>query len=193
MMASKRKSVTFHEDVSMLYPENLDGSSSPVPITTALATAPPSPELDPMYLTWLREATKTQYPFIVNGTFAEHVYRQNFDEHITEKNWKTRSFRYLTKEQALQKQKDRWAATPALAHKYGSLGWGSLYNEVSEEAWVTNYRVSISSLHILSTSFLTLKPHRKSTISTAPTRSSFRKSQTPSPKSVPPLPSKPPT
>ncbi|KAF6229752.1 hypothetical protein HO173_011268 [Letharia columbiana] len=129
-MASKRKSVTFRENVSVVYPNNSGGSSSPAPITTAPATAPPSLELDPTYLTWLSLATKAQYPFIVNGTFAKYVYRQNFDKHLNMKH-----------DYNLQIARQREAAVPPLAEKYGSLGWGSLYEKVTEEAWVKNYRL----------------------------------------------------
>lgn len=129
-MTSKRKSVTFRENTSTFYPKSFDGSSSPAPITHNPATAHPSLELDPMYLTWLRSATRAQYPFIVNGMFATYVYRQNFDQHLDMKhNWH------------LQKVQEREAAVPALAEKYGPLGWGSLYEKVTQEAWVKNYRV----------------------------------------------------
>ena len=121
----------------MIYPKNFDGSSSPAPINTAPMTAAQPLTLDPMYLTWLRGATKTHYPFIVNGTFATHVYRQNFEEHIRIKNIDD-----------FQRAQKREAAVPALAERYGSLGWGTLYREVSETAWVKNYRVSIPHLRV---------------------------------------------
>lgn len=129
-MASKRKSVTFRENVSVVYPKTFDGSSSPAPITTTPATALPSLQLDPMYLTWLRSATKAQYPFIVNGTFAKYIYHQNFDQHYNMKH----SWHF-------QKVQERETAVPALAEKYGSLGWGNLYQRVTKEAWAKNYRV----------------------------------------------------
>lgn len=130
IMPSKRKSVTFRENISEVSPAFFDGSSSPAPITNAPATAHPSLELDPMYLTWLRSATKAQYPFIVNGTFAKHVYHQNFDKHYNMKqSWQ------------FQRVEEREAAVSALAEKYGPLGWGSLYDKVNKEAWVKNYRV----------------------------------------------------
>ncbi len=132
-MPSKRKSVTFRENVLMIYPKNLDGSSSPGPVADTPVPAAQSLTLDPMYLTWLRSATKAHYPFIANGTFALHVYRQNFDEHIKIKNV-----------EQLERAKMREAAVPFLAEKYGSLGWGTLYRVVSKEAWVKNYRVGVS-------------------------------------------------
>ena len=126
-MPSKHKSVTFRENIS---PESFDESSSPAPITNAPPDAHPSLELDPMYLAWLRSATKAQYPFILNGTFAKEVYHQNFDKHYNMKeSWQ------------FQRVEERKAAVAALAEKYGSLGWGSLYDKVTEEAWVKNYRV----------------------------------------------------
>ena len=129
-MAPKRKSVTFPENAFTYYPNPEDGSSSPALITKAAATQQPSLQLDPMYLTWLRSATKAQYPFITNGTFAKHVYRQNFEEHFNMKHdWH------------FQKAQQREAAVPALAEKYGSLGWGNLYQKVTKDAWVKNYRV----------------------------------------------------
>lgn len=115
----------------MIYPENFDGSSSsPLPLNTTPANATQPPTLDPAYLNWLRVATKLHYPFIANGTFATHVYRQSFDEHI----------KIRTHEQ-LRRAQNREAAVSMLAPKYGSLGWGSLYREVSAQAWVKNYRV----------------------------------------------------
>ena len=129
-MTSKRKSVTFLENVSTFYPKSFDGPSPPAPIIADPAAAHPSLELDPMYVTWLRLATKRQYPFIINGTFATHVYRQNFDQHLNMKH----SWHF-------QKVRERERAVPALAEKYGPLGWGSLYEKVSKEAWVKNYRV----------------------------------------------------
>lgn len=131
-MVSKRKSVTFNQDVSVIYPKHFDGSSSPRPITTTPATATKSLTLDPYYLKWLRDATNAHYPFIVNRTFATHVYRQNFDEHIKIKTYAD-----------LHRARSREAAVPALAEKYGSLGWGTLHKEVNEKAWVKNYRVGI--------------------------------------------------
>ena len=129
-MVSKRKSVAFHQDVSMILPKPFDGSSSPRPITTAPVTPTQPLTLDPYYLKWLRDATNAHYPFIVNGTFATHVYRQNFDEHIKAKTY-----------DEYHRAKDREEAVPALAEKYGSLGWGTLHREVSEKAWLNNYRV----------------------------------------------------
>ena len=136
-MASKRKSVTFRENVTTIYSKNFDGSSSPLPIITTPANVAPPPSLDPMYLNWLRSATKVHHPFIVNGTFATHVYRQSFDDHV-----KIKTFA------GLQKAQNREAAVSALARKYGSLGWGNLYREVSEQAWVKNYRVGTSYLRV---------------------------------------------
>ena len=133
-MPRKRKSVTFHEKVSTIYPKTFDGSFSPVPNTTTFPTAAQPLKLDPMYVTWLRSATKVHFPFIVNGTFATHVYRQNFDEHVK-----------IKTVEAAQRAQSREAAVPPLAEKYGSLGWGNLYWEVSEKAWVKNYRVGIFS------------------------------------------------
>lgn len=130
LMPSKRKSVTFRENVSMIYPKNFDGSSSPLPITTTPAKLAQPPTLDPIYLNWLRVATKLHYPFIANGTFATHLYRQSFDEHI-----KIKTFEQLRRAQ------NREAAVSALAAKYGSLGWGNLFREVNQQAWVKNYRV----------------------------------------------------
>ena len=129
-MTSKRKSVTFREKVSMIYPKGLDGSSAPAPLTTTPAAKAQPLTLDPMYLTWLRSATQVHYPFIVDETFATHVYLQNFDEHIRSKN-----------DKELHRAQSRKAAVPALAEKFGSLGWGTLYREVNEKAWVKNYRV----------------------------------------------------
>ena len=116
----------------MIYPETFDGSFSPASNTTTLATAAQPLRLDPMYVSWLRSATKVHFPFILNGTFATHVYRQNFDEHA----------RIKTVED-VQRAQSREAAVPPLAERYGSLGWGNLYREVSEKAWVKNYRVMI--------------------------------------------------
>lgn len=136
-MASKRKSVTFRETVSMMYSKTFDGSSSPSPINiTPAAVYQPLP-LDPMYLRWLRLATKAHFPFIVNGTFATHVYHQNFDEHV---------YIRIKNNKQLQRAQQREAAVPALVEKYGSLGWGNLYWEVSKNAWVKNYRVHVSDL-----------------------------------------------
>ena len=132
-MAPKRKSVTFHENVSMIYPKTFDGSLSPAPTTATLVPATQALTLDPMFVSWLRSATKVHYPFIVDGSFATHVYRQNFDEHFK-----------IKTVGALQRAKDREAAVPPLAEKYGSLGWGSLYREVNEKAWVKNYRVVLT-------------------------------------------------
>lgn len=129
MTLKRYKSVTFHENASTSYPKSLDGSSLPALITEAPVTPQPSLELDPMYLTWLRSATKAQYPFIANGTFAKYVYRQNFDQHFNMKHdWQ------------FQIAQEREAAVPALAEKYGSLGWGNLYQKVTKDAWVNNYR-----------------------------------------------------
>lgn len=133
LMPSKRKSVTFRDNVSMIYAKNFDGSSSPLPITTTPANAAQPPALDPTYLNWLRVATKLHHPFIVNGTFATHLYRQSFDEHIKIKTY-----------EQLRRAQHREAAVSALAAKYGSLGWGNLYREVSAQAWVKNYRVRTS-------------------------------------------------
>ena len=116
----------------MIYPKTSDGSFSPASNVHARATATQPLRLDPMYVSWLRSATKVHFPFIRNGTFATHVYRQNFDEHV----------RIKTVED-LQRAQGREAAVPPLAQKYGSLGWGNLYREVSEQAWVKNYRVGI--------------------------------------------------
>lgn len=150
-MTSKRKSVTFPENPSTFYPKSLDGSSSPARITEAPATQQLSLELDPMYLTWLRSATKAQYPFIVNGTFAKYVYRQNFDEHFNMKHdWH------------FQRAQEREAAVPALAEKYGSLGWGNLYQKVTKDAWVKNYRVSACRYVFGWTTLLTVISCRKS-------------------------------
>ena len=129
-MPRKRKSVSFHENISLIYPETFDRSCSPAQNTTTLAIDTQTLTLDPMYMNWLRSATRVHFPFIVNGTFAKHVYRQNFDEHVKVKTV-----------QELQRAQGREAAVPALAEKYGSLGWGTLYREVSEKAWVKNYRV----------------------------------------------------
>lgn len=131
-MPRKRKSVTFHENVSMIYPKSFDGSFSPAPSTTTLATTGQSLRLDPMYLKWLRAATKLHFPFILDGSFAKYVYLQNFDEHVRPKTV-----------QDLERKEGRQAAVRPLAEKYGSLGWGTLYREVSERAWVRNYRVGI--------------------------------------------------
>ncbi|CAF9911619.1 MAG: hypothetical protein ALECFALPRED_007413 [Alectoria fallacina] len=128
-MVSKRKSVTFRENVSMVTPKPFDGFTSPAPITAVPTSTSQSLELDPMYLTWLRSATKAQYPFIVNGTFAKHIYHQNFDLHLNVKHPGNVQF-----------AQERGAAVTVLAETYGSLGWGSLYKEVTEEAWVKNYR-----------------------------------------------------
>lgn len=129
-MPFKRKSVTFHKKLTELPPGSFDGSSSPAPITRKPATAPPALQLDPMYLTWLRTVTKAQYPFIVNGTFAQHIYHQNFDQHYNMKHaWH------------FQRVQERQAAVPPLTDKYGPLGWGSLYDKVTTGAWVKNYRV----------------------------------------------------
>lgn len=129
-MHSKRKSVTFREDVSTIYPKNFDGSSSPLPITTTPANAAQPPTLDPVYLNWLRVATKLHLPFIIDKTFATHLYRQNFEEHVKIKTY-----------EQFERAEAREAAVSALATKYGSLGWGNLYREVSAQAWVKNYRV----------------------------------------------------
>ena len=118
----------------MIYSKSFDGSFSPAPNTTALATVAQPLRLDPMYVSWLRSATKVHYPFILNGTFATHVYRQNFEEHGK-----------IKKIADLQRAQGRESAVPPLAEKYGSLGWGSLYREVSAKAWVKNYRVGILS------------------------------------------------
>ena len=131
-MSRKRKSVTFHDNVLSVSAKTSDGSFSPAPNTTTLATVAEPLKLDPMYVSWLRSATKVHLPFILNGTFATNVYYQNFDEHA-----KIKTF------EAAQRAKDREAAVPPLAAKYGSLGWGNLYREVSEMAWVKNYRVGI--------------------------------------------------
>lgn len=134
-MPSKRKSVSFHEKISTIYTKSFDGSSSPASINDVPATAYPSPELDLKYVTWLRSATNAHYPFISDGTFAKQLYLQNFDLHEDTK-----------QEACFQRAIAREAAVHALAEKYGSLGWGSLYAEVSEEAWVKNYRVGFSHL-----------------------------------------------
>ena len=133
-MPRKRKSVTFHQNVSMIYPKTFDGSFSPAPNTTTLATAAQPLSLDPMYLSWLRLATKVHFPFIRDGTFATHVYHHSFDEHVR-----------IKSVEDVQRAQGRQAAVPPLAEKYGSLGWGNLYREVSEKAWVQNYRVGIHS------------------------------------------------
>ena len=186
-MSSKRKSVTFHDDVSTVYPECFDGTSSPVPINSALETTPASLQLDPMYLDWLRLATIAQYPFIVNGTFASHVYHQNFDEHTDLKNVSEyyRKVLGMTQEEILARQRAREAAVPALAEKYGSLGWGGLYVEVSKEAWVKNYRVGAPSCILGRTRLLTMTPDRRSTDFMARTSSCWKRSQRPLTKSVP--------
>ena len=129
-MPSKRKSVTFRDNVSMIYPRSFDGTSSPTPISTN-PTDPAQPlTLDPMYLTWLRSATRAHYPFIINGMFASHIYHQNFEELFNNKN-----------AEQLERARSRKAAVPALAEMYGSLGWGNLYRDVDSKAWVKNYRV----------------------------------------------------
>ena len=130
VMPRKRKSVTFQENVSMIYPKTFDGSFSPPPNTTTLANPTQPLRLDPMYVSWLHSATRVHLPFVLNGTFATHVYRQNFDEHVKPKTVED-----------VQRAISREAAVPPLAEKYGSLGWGTLYREVSENAWVRNYRV----------------------------------------------------
>lgn len=130
IMISKRKSVTFREQLSDIYPNSTDGSLSPATTTTS----PTSLDLDPMYLTWLRSATKAQYPFIIDGTFGKQIYHQNFNIHQLEKS--------PARQQMIPVGE---AACSPLAEKYGSLGWGSLYKHVNTEAWVKNYRVRGSS------------------------------------------------
>ena len=167
-MPSKRKLVTFRDNVSMIHPKPFDGTSSPSPISTN-PTNPAQPlTLDPMYLSWLREATKVHYPFIINGTFATHVYLQNFDEHV-----KIKDVRQLERAQR------REAAVPALAEKYGSLGWGTLYREVSPKAWVKNYRVSFPSYVFGRMTPLTMIRERKSIDSMIRTSYYSRRSQRP--------------
>lgn len=165
-MTKKRKSVSFREQVSNIYPKSFDGSSSPAAINTAPATAYQSPKLDPKYVTWLRSATKAHYPFIANGTFANHLYLQNFDLHED-----------MRHPACFQRAEAREAAVPALAEKYGSLGWGSLYAEVTEEAWVKNYRVRATSCSFWRTSLLTAVPGRKSIDSMARMSGYWRRSQ----------------
>ena len=129
-MPFKRKSVTFHEKVVTIHPRSFDGSSSPAAIIKLPATPQPAPDLDPMYVNWLRTATKAQYPFILNRTFGKYIYLQNFDKHLN-----------LTQYHNCLAAEIREAAVLPLAEKYGSLGWGNLYQHVDEKAWVKNYRV----------------------------------------------------
>ena len=133
MVFKKRKSVTFQEKVVTIHPRSFDGSSSPAAITKKPATPQPPPSLDPMYLNWLRAATKAQYPFILNRTFAKYIYLQNFDKHLDLDKYHNRLAAEI-----------REAAVIPLAEKYGSLAWGSLYNLVDETAWLKNYRVGDS-------------------------------------------------
>ena len=172
-MVSKRKSVTFHENVSMVTPKIFDGFTSPAPIIAVPTSVPQSLELDPMYLTWLRSATKAQYPFIVNGTFAKHIYRQNFDLHLNNKHSGN-----------VQVAQERGAAVTVLAETYGSLGWGSLYKEVTEEAWVKNYRVGNPSCVLGWTSLLKMILSRRSIDLMAQMRSYWRRWPRPTMKCV---------
>ena len=130
MTLKRKKSVAFHEKVSTIYPRSFDGSSSPTAIVKVPATPQPAQKLDPMYLNWLRTATKAQYPSILNRTFAKYIYLQNFDKHQN-----------LTQYHNRLAAEIREAAVLPLAEKYGSLGWGSLYDHVDERAWLKNYRV----------------------------------------------------
>lgn len=172
-MVSKRKSVTFRENVSMVTPKPFDGFTSPAPITAVPTSTSQSLELDPMYLTWLRSATKAQYPFIVNGTFAKHIYHQNFDLHLNVKHPGNVQF-----------AQERGAAVTVLAETYGSLGWGSLYKEVTEEAWVKNYRVGSLSCVLGWASLLTRILGRRSIGLMARTSSYWRRSPRPITKCV---------
>lgn len=154
-MVFKRKSVRFHENVLTIYPRSFDGSFSPAAITNVPATPQPPPNLDPMYLNWLRTATKAQYPFILNRTFANYIYLQNFDKHQNLKQYHNR----LNAE-------FREAAVLPLAEKYGSLGWGNLYEHVDEGAWLKNYRVGTPKYILRFMNSLTILLGRRSIIST---------------------------
>ena len=163
-MTSRRKSVTFREDVSEVSPKTIHDLSSPE-ITT---NSPTTLDLDPLYLTWLRSATKAQYPFIVDGTFAKHIYHQNFNKHRrTKSQWR---------QQLIQQGE---VAVVPLAEKYGSLGWGSLY-DISPMAWVKNYRVrAASQLSFLvnESALLIMILHRRSTASKEQTSNYSPRSQ----------------
>ena len=117
----------------MAYLTDSDDLSSP-PDSPPAPELDPVPELDPWYLEWLRVVTKAHYPFIVNGTLSRRIYCQNFEEYVRTK-----------REEDAQRAKQKEAAVRPLVEKYGSLGWGSIYRIVNEEAWVHNYRVGILS------------------------------------------------
>lgn len=48
----------------------------------------------------------------------------------------------MTKKWMHESAERRQAKLPVLAERYGPLGWGSLYRDVGERAWVKSYRVS---------------------------------------------------